>query len=281
MRARALLLGLFALALAPSPSHADTCLSHTYGQAPFLCAYAHSSASPGGTEATVNGLEYFNLIGGPADAVSAGDGGLAGSASIDVDWGLVSGACSADNGEFTTFDLFAEARDIARAEGAYGDIAALASDTLPPGTPVTLSVRVEAVEGDAGDGGVHMEYSVANNANQTATLLQRQIELNFGNHTLPAPIPLDGYRIGDSLIFAFFVRINASTTNNVNPPRISSAAQLDAARLVFDVDTPGVTLISPTSGEDYATVPEASQVLLLAAGALALLAVRRFRGVRA
>ena len=156
-----LVLSLFALALGSSPSHAN-CTSHTYGQAPFLCAYTFSTATPGGTEATVNGLEYFNQIGGPADAESAGDGGIAGSASVDVDWGLISGACSADNGDFDVFD-FNEARDTSRAEGVYADIATLVSDTLPPGTPVSLSVRFDAQEGESGaDAGVDMEYDVAN-----------------------------------------------------------------------------------------------------------------------
>ena len=281
MRTRDLaLLGLFALALGSSPSHAGTCLQHTYGQAPYLCAYTFSTASPGGSEATVNGLEYFNQIGGPADAESAGDGGIAGSASVDVAFGLVSGACSADNGEFTVFD-FNEARDTSRAEGMYADIATLVSDTLPPGTPVALSVRFDAQEGESGaDAGVDMEYDVANFHNQTPTLLHNEFGLHTDHHTLPDPVPLGGYSVGDSLIFAFFVRINCGTTNHVNPPRLTAATELSYARLAFDIDTPGVALVSSTSGVDYTTVPEASQALLLAAGGLALAWPSRARARR-
>ena len=275
MRTRDLaLLGLFALALVPTSSHAYNCTSHTYGQAPYLCAYTYSHATPNGTEATENGLEYFDQIGGPADDKSAGDGGVAGSAFIDVDWGLISGACDSDNGDFTTFDPN-EGRDSSHAEGAFADIATLVSDTLPPGTPVTLSVRFDAAESDAGAGSVDLSYDLANFHNQTPTLVHNEVLLSGGNHTLPAAVPLGGYSVGDSLIFRLLVVISSSTTNQVNPPRLVSAAHLAYARLAFDIDTPGVALVSETSGTDYTTVPEASQVLLLGVGALVFAALGR------
>lgn len=54
---------------------AVTCFSHSYGEAPFLCAYTFSRASLAGSDSTVNGVEYFDLVGGPADDTSAGHGG--------------------------------------------------------------------------------------------------------------------------------------------------------------------------------------------------------------
>jgi len=285
MRARAsgLALGLSLLA-APAVSNAVSCFSHTFGESPFLCAFTFSLASLGGSQSTVNGVEYFDLEGGPADSTGAGSGGLAGTAFVNVDWGVVEGTCTSDNGTFTTYDpINAEARDISNAEGAFGDIATLASATLPPGTPVALAVRVDAAEGDTPGAGVHIEYDVANDADQIGTRIHRTIELGGSSHTLPDPVALSGYAVGDSLIFAFWARVASGTTNRVSPARVSASAQLDHARLVFDIDTPDVTLISPTSGHDYTTVPEAAQALLMAAGAWSLAwrsRARRARGRR-
>jgi hypothetical protein len=237
-----------ALPLAPdAASAAGSCYTHNTGGAPFLCRYAVSTASRGGSAASALGSEYLGLAAGESDMTSAGDGGLAGSAYVETDWGVIRASCVSDNGDFDVYDdVNAEARNVCVAEGAFADFATIVSPggVLAAGTPVELTVTMSPEGGFSprGSGG-HAVLVIANDANFVGTRQERQAFLDFDDPFVPVTFVFPNVAVGDRLIFSFHARASATTTNRVSPPIVSAAADMsDTARLFLDVDTAGAAL---------------------------------------
>jgi hypothetical protein len=269
MRVVAIGLAVGLASIGPASAGAAPCHTHPYGEAPFLCGYTFSRASLGGSDSTLSGVEFFNLDGGIADNSSAGDGGLAGIARVDVGWGVIRAYSHADNGSFTEPDFFnPEARDISSAEGAFAAIGTLVSPTLPPGTPVEVTVTMDPVGGFTDGAGAEIDLSLSKP--NGSLFVTKQALLSSTSSFVPAPFSLSGYVVGDQLIFGYQVRNDAGTTNRVIPARVMATADMEhTARLFIDVETPDVTL-DTLSGFDYTTVPEAPHALMLGVAALTL-----------
>jgi hypothetical protein len=164
---------------------------------------------------------------------------------------------------------------------AFGDVATLTSGTLPPGTPVAITVTLDleggfSVNGSGGE--AWLTYSKVSDF--VAFYMERQAILFHGGGFVPPPFALDGYTVGDQLVFKLAMRATATTTDHVNPAVGDAAADMEGTgRLLIEVATPGVTL-EAASGHDYTTVPEPAHALLLGAGALVLAARDPRRGPR-
>ena len=275
MRSYVLALALL-LPLAPGAAvGAGSCYTHLTNETPFLCRWAFSAASLGGSSSTIDGFEYLGLEAGNSDLESAGDGGLSGSARVETDWGAVHAFCTSDNGTFTVYDAIdAEARNVCSAEGAFADFATIVSPggVLAPGTPVVITVTMSPDGGFSQRGaGGEVDLVIANNANFVGTRMERHALLSFDTTFVPPPFVFPNVAVGDTLIFSYHVRASAVTTNRVNPPVTEATADMEStARLFLDVGTPGAAL-EATSGHDYATVPEPSQALMLGVAAAALI----------
>jgi hypothetical protein len=276
MRARVLLgLPLALLAAAPpGPASAVDCVSLSVGMAPYLCGETFSRATAQGTlgsNSTSAGVTFQNLIGGPADNLSTAAGGMSGVARVEVDWGVLHAFSSADNGPFTVYaPLDSESRVVSNAVAAFADIATIGSDTLSVGTPVAITVTMDVDGGFAGSGAGQAWLTYSKVSNFVAFYMERQAILTSDIVSVPPPFPLEGYTVGDQLIFKFAMRANANTTDRTNPAVATAAADMENTGLLrFEVLTPGVTL-ETASGHDYTTVPEPARALLLAAAALAL-----------
>jgi hypothetical protein len=272
---------LLGVALAPASVRAAECSTYNIGLAPFLCGYTFSRASLGGSHSTASGTEFFNTGAHVADDTSEGDGGLFGTARVDVDYGVVRAYSHADNGSYTTPDFInPEARDISLGQGAFADIGTLVSSTLPAGTPVEITVTMDP-DGAFTDGaGAQIDLTVSKVSDFAGFAVTKQALLNDPSHAsvVPPPFALTGYVVGDQLIFSYQVRNDAGTTNRVVPARVMATADMeDTARLFIDVETAGVSL-DTMSGHDYTSLPEASQPLLLGAGGLVLTWRARRRG---
>jgi hypothetical protein len=275
MRAR-VLLGLslsWVLGAPPAPASAFRSCGdqHSVGQAPYLCADAHARSFAQGQEggnATVAGVAFFNQIGGAADNFSTGDGGLAGVARVDVDWGVVRAYASADNGDWTIPDLI-ESRSIGDAQGAFADIGTLVSSTLPVGTPVAITVTMDVDGGFSPDGGGgQAELTLSKVSDFVNFYIQRDAILFDGGGFVPPPFALENYFVGDQLIFKLEVVATAGTTNSVSPVVSTAVADMEnTGRLLIEIGTPGVTL-EAVSGHDYTTAPEPGRGLLLASATL-------------
>ena len=144
------------LAFAPVSASAVDCISLAVGMAPFLCGDTFSRATSQGTEGsnlTTAGITFQNLIGGVADNLSTAAGNMSGTARVEADWGVLRAFASSDNGQFTVYaPLESESRVVSNAAAAFGDIATLTSDTLPPGTPVAITVTMDVEGGLSANG---------------------------------------------------------------------------------------------------------------------------------
>lgn len=278
MRVRLVL--ALSLAFAPLPAAAVDCVSLAVGQAPFLCGETFSRATSQGTvgsNSTASVITFQNLVGGPADNFSTAAGGMSGGARVDVDWGVLRAFANADNGDFTVYaPLESESRVISSAVAAFADIATLTSNTLPPGTPVAITVTMNVDGGfSVGGSGGQAWLTYSKVSNFVAFYMEKQAVLSYSTNFVPPPFALEGYTVGDQLIFKFAMRANAGTTNRVNPPVTGAAANMENTGLLqIEVTTPGVTL-EALSGHDYTTVPEPSRALLLAAAGVVLAARSR------
>lgn len=262
-------------AAAPGPASAFDCVSLSVGNAPYLCGETFSRATAQGTvggNSTTAGVTFQNLIGGSADNIAVGDGGMSGVARVEADWGVLRAFASADNGQFTVYaPQESESRVVSNAVAAFADIVTLASDTLPVGTPVAITVTMDvdgALSVNGAGGQAWLTYSKVSNF--VAFYMEKQAILSNSGGFVPPPFALEGYTVGDQLIFKFAMRAIAGTTNRANPAVTSAAADMEhTGTLLLEVATPGVSL-EAVSGHDYTTVPEPARALLLAAAALAL-----------
>ena len=263
------------LAFAPVPASAVDCISLAVGMAPFLCGNTFSRATSqgtGGANMTTAGVTFQNLIGESPTTSRPVPAGCQAPPGSEADWGVLRAFASSDNGQFTVYaPLESESRVVSNAEAAFGDIATLTSDTLPPGTPVAITVTMD-VEGGLsvnGSGGqAWLTYSKVSNF--VAFYMEKQAILSNSGGFVPPPFALEGYTVGDQLIFKLAIRAIANTTNRVSPAVTAAVADLEnTGRLLIEVTTPGVTL-EAVSGHDYTTVPEPARALLLGVAALVL-----------
>jgi hypothetical protein len=281
-----LLLGLgLSLAFSPAAASAyDTCGdAQGLGNAPFLCGDAWSRATAEGAEGsdtTSAGVSFLNQVGGLSDDTSTAAGGMLGAARVEVDWGLVRAYSSADNGSWTATDfLNPESRVLSYAQGAFADIGTFSSPTLPVGTPVDVTVTMD-VDGGFTDGAGGEAILKLQKVGVPSSYLEKKAMLAMTSSFVPPPFALQGYAVGDELVFKFQMTASAGTTTRVSPARVNAVADMEnTGQLLIEVATAEVTL-DAVSGHDYATAPEPSRALLLAGAALLLTARARrtYRG---
>jgi hypothetical protein len=278
---RGLALG-FAAATSPEPAAAYlSCQNEPFDGGPFLCADAWSRATAqgvDGTNATGAGVSYLNQVGGPADDTATAGGGMVGITRVDVDWGLVRAFASADNGTWIVTDFAnPESRVLSYAQGAFADRGTLVSQTLPAGTPVEITVEMD-VHGGFSDGAGGEVVLTLQKTGDGGSYLQKTATLSSTAGFVPPPFALQGFAVGDELIFEWLMTASAGTTNRVSPARVSALADMESTGLLFvDVGTPGVTL-ETMSGHDYTPAPEPARAILLAGVALLLVARGRRAG---
>jgi hypothetical protein len=277
MRSRVALLLLSPLAFSAAPPDRASsldCNTHTVGEAPYLCASTLSRAEAQGAEggsSTNSVTGYFDQLGGPADTLATGAGGMSGVARLDVDWGTIRAYAESDNGSWTTAFGFPESRVISSAEGAFADIVTIQSSTLAQGAPVEITVTTP-VEGSFSERGsdANLELTLSKPSNFAAFYTQRTGILFHDGGTPIVPFALQNYFVGDQIVFKLMIRADANTTDNVSPVIATSFADVEhTGHLVFEVNTPGVTLAS-MSGHDYTTAPEPGRASFVAMAALVL-----------